>query len=137
MIIIILSLHAYIRAFNHLSSFRHIMHCYHVHLKNEISCHISDLSYIATTFTSWNGAYSMGQISWLFIKHPYFALVIIISSVWIYWDSNSISYTYKGVLGINRWDLNPIYYHPFLFQINYFFLKSNNNYIIGSKRQII
>ena len=113
MIIIILSLHAYIRAFNHLSSFRHIMHCYHIHLKNEVSCHISDLSYIATTFTSWNGAYSMGRISWLFIKHPLFCHSHHNIINMVYWDSNSIFDPYKGVLRINRWDLNPNIIIPF------------------------
>ena len=58
------------------------LYCYHIHCKNGANCHLSDLSYIATTFTSWNGAYSMDKFHDFSSKTPYFSLAIIISSIW-------------------------------------------------------
>ena len=95
MTIIIQSLYTLIHTFNHLSSFRLIIHCYHIHTI-EWSKSIGrslNISCTATTFSSRNGANSMGRISWLFIRNILFLPLVIIM---VHWDSNSMSYPNKA-----------------------------------------
>ena len=107
MTIIIPSLHALFHIVNHLSSFRLIIYCYHIHMieRSKWTC---DFKIIICCyhifFKEWSN--SIGRISRLFIK----VLVIIISSLWCI-DSNSMSYPYKACYSIILWDLNPITVH--------------------------
>lgn len=76
----------------------------------QVNREISELSHVATTFFSRNGANLIWWISRHFIKNILFFLVIILSSLWCI-DSNSMSYPYKACYAIILWDLNQITVH--------------------------